>query len=232
MGCIGKVRVTVSKYDKKAFMTEPGSREWVSLIGCVSLDGRQMRPWIIFKGKLHQKFWLHCIPMLILLYRITGGLIMKSGWNGLKCVLSQKLDAMTSTGCWFWTATARTLPHRSFDSVWLRKSFRYVFLRIPPITSSLFQPLDVGIFAPLATAYKSDVRERSKFIVSYLIDKVDFLEINRTARDQAITSENKQKAWKASGLDVRTPMGRIHESQGLKRWAIPTRPKDHDSRLR
>jgi hypothetical protein len=32
--------------------------------------------------------------------------------------------------------------------------------------------------------------------------------------------------------NVRTPMGRVHESQGLKRWTIPTRPKDHDSRLR
>jgi len=31
--------------------------------------------------------------------------------------------------------------------------------------------------------------------------------------------------------NVRTPMGRVHESQGLKRWMVPTRPKDHDSRL-
>ncbi|KAN0075175.1 hypothetical protein V8E54_007786 [Elaphomyces granulatus] len=31
---------------------------------------------------------------------------------------------------------------------------------------------------------------------------------------------------------VRTPMGRVHEPQGLKRWTVPTRPKDHDSRLR
>jgi hypothetical protein len=31
---------------------------------------------------------------------------------------------------------------------------------------------------------------------------------------------------------VRTPMGRVYESEGLKRWTVPTRPKDHDSRLR
>ena len=28
------------------------------------------------------------------------------------------------------------------------------------------------------------------------------------------------------------PWAGSYESQGLKRWAIPTRPKDHDSRLR
>jgi hypothetical protein len=48
-------------------------------------------------------------------------------------------------------------------------------------------------------------------------------------------------AWVVSMVDeqstigatksVRTPMGRVHESQGLKRWTAPTQPKDHDSRL-
>jgi hypothetical protein len=33
----------------------------------------------------------------------------------------------------------------------------------------------------------------------------------------------------AQTQSVRTPMGRVHESQGLKRWTVPTRPKDHDS---
>jgi hypothetical protein len=28
---------------------------------------------------------------------------------------------------------------------------------------------------------------------------------------------------------VRTPMSRVYESGGLKRWTVPTRPKDHDS---
>ena len=33
-------------------------------------------------------------------------------------------------------------------------------------------------------------------------------------------------------LAVRTPMGRVYESGGLKRWMVPTRPKHHDSQLR
>lgn len=57
-GVIAKLKVMISKYDKKkAYMTQCGNREWVSLIECVSMDGRSLPPWIIFKGKLIQKAW-------------------------------------------------------------------------------------------------------------------------------------------------------------------------------
>ena len=58
-GVCAKVRVMVSKYEtkKKAYMTQPGDRDWVSLIETVSMDGRALPPWIILKGKLYQKSW-------------------------------------------------------------------------------------------------------------------------------------------------------------------------------
>src|SRR5947207_15117738 len=44
MELIRKVRVIVSKYDKKIYMTQLGNREWISLIECISLDGYWIRP--------------------------------------------------------------------------------------------------------------------------------------------------------------------------------------------
>ena len=38
---------------------------------------------------------------------------------------------------------------------------KIILLCLPPHTTHLLQPLDVGIFAALATAYKAGVRERS-----------------------------------------------------------------------
>jgi len=67
-------------------------------------------------------------------------------------------------------------------------------LCLPLHTTHLLQPLDVGIFLPLSTAYKNGVRERSKYIVSYSIDKIEFLEILGEARDAAITPINIEKA--------------------------------------
>jgi hypothetical protein len=61
MGVIGKTRVIVSKYEKNAHMTQYGNREWVSLIECISADGRLLSPWIIFKGKQQQKAWFEVL---------------------------------------------------------------------------------------------------------------------------------------------------------------------------
>jgi len=82
---------------------------------------------------------------------------------------------------------------------------KIILLCLPPHTTHLLQLLDVGIFLPLATAYKAGVRERSKYIVSYGIDKVEFLEILKEAWDKAITLLNIEKAWKAVGLEPYNP---------------------------
>jgi hypothetical protein len=49
MGVLAKLRVVVSRKNKKPYMTQHGSREWVSLIECISSDGRVLSPYVIFK---------------------------------------------------------------------------------------------------------------------------------------------------------------------------------------
>ena len=50
-GVIAKLRVLLSKYEAKNHMTQCGNREWTSLIECISLTGRVLRPFVIFKAK-------------------------------------------------------------------------------------------------------------------------------------------------------------------------------------
>ncbi len=52
----------------------------------------------------------------------------------------------------------------------------------------------------MATAYKNNIHAITRFSATYSIDKVDFLEQYRLARNVSMTSINIQKAWKASGL--------------------------------
>jgi hypothetical protein len=86
------------------------------------------------------------------------------------------------------------VSHISTTAIRFCIASKIILLCLPLYTTHLLQPLDVGIFAPLANAYKARVRERSKYIVSYSIDKIDFLEILGTARDRAITLINIEKA--------------------------------------
>jgi hypothetical protein len=86
------------------------------------------------------------------------------------------------------------VSHISTTAIRFCIASKIILLCLPLYTTHLLQPLDVGIFAPLANVYKARVREQSKYIVSYLIDKIDFLEILGTARDRAITLINIEKA--------------------------------------
>lgn len=82
---------------------------------------------------------------------------------------------------------------------------KVILLCLPAHTTHLLQPLDVGIFAPLATAYKNLVHDNTRYAANYLIDKTDFLELYRKAQYDAITPYNIQRAWKKAGLHPFNP---------------------------
>jgi hypothetical protein len=73
-------------------------------------------------------------------------------------------------------------------------AYKIVLLCLPPHTAHILQPLNVGIFVALAALYKKGVSERSRFLGDYSIDKVDFLEIYRSAREEAFRESNISKA--------------------------------------
>ena len=57
LGNAGKSRIICSKHDLSAYKAQDGSREWVSLIECISATGRLLSMFVIFKGKRHMKSW-------------------------------------------------------------------------------------------------------------------------------------------------------------------------------
>ena len=63
---------------------------------------------------------------------------------------------------------------------------KIISLYFPPHIMYFLQLLDIGIFSPLMTAYKADIQEQSKYIISYSIDKINFLKIYNTVRDKVI----------------------------------------------
>lgn len=57
LGTGGKTRVICSKHNLQAYQAQDGTREWVSLIECISDNGRLLALFIIFKGKRQMKVW-------------------------------------------------------------------------------------------------------------------------------------------------------------------------------
>lgn len=52
IGVIGRLKVIISKQEKKAFMTQDGNRQWVTLVECISMAANKLlRPSIMFKER-------------------------------------------------------------------------------------------------------------------------------------------------------------------------------------
>jgi hypothetical protein len=70
---------------------------------------------------------------------------------------------------------------------------------MPPHSSHLLQPLDVGCFAPLKKAYGNQIQHLMKCFVHH-ITKLEFLPAFKAAFFQAITQDNIQGGFRGAGL--------------------------------
>jgi hypothetical protein len=75
---------------------------------------------------------------------------------------------------------------------------------MPPHTSHILQPLDVGCFAPLKRAYKTEINVLANSSITH-IDKKSFLDTLNRVFDKAFSSNNIQSSFRATGLVPHNP---------------------------
>jgi hypothetical protein len=52
MGIAGEEHCIISKSEKRPKTAQDSNREWCTVLKCISLKGKVLSPWIIFKAKL------------------------------------------------------------------------------------------------------------------------------------------------------------------------------------
>jgi DDE superfamily endonuclease len=67
--------------------------------------------------------------------------------------------------------------HISIEALKFYIASNIIILYLPSHTIYITQPLNVGIFQPLAIAYSKGVIERGEYSLIYLVDKLRFLDI-------------------------------------------------------
>ena len=72
---------------------------------------------------------------------------------------------------------------------------KIIILCLPSHSTDLLQPLNVGIFGPLAQAYRNELEAMTRFGLGYAIDKTDFIKMYQKARSTAMTPRVIQSAW-------------------------------------
>ena len=209
MGLIATSKViTRAGYYGRRSLLQPGNREWVTSIECASATGFVLPPCIIFKSTTYQQYaWFDDIPDD---WRIE---ISQNGWttDDISLRWLEKL---------FIPATNRRTQGKyrllildghgshltpQFDRLCSENDI--IPICMPPHSSHLLQPLDIGCFAPLKRAYGGMIEAKARCNINH-IDKLDFLAAFPKARTEAFRPAIIQNAFAAAGLVPYDP-GRV-----------------------
>ncbi|KAI1512151.1 DDE superfamily endonuclease [Pyrenophora tritici-repentis] len=178
---------------------QPGNREWVTLIAAINAAGWSVPPLLIFAGQYHLSAWYEeDIP------RDWAIAVSDNGWtnNELGVEWLKHFNAYTKTR----VVGARRLlvfdghkSHHSLEFQELCKENNIYTLCMPPHSSHLLQPLDVGCFSPLKRAYSREVESLIRHHINH-ITKLEFLPAFKAAFNRSFTPANICSAFRGAGL--------------------------------
>ena len=190
---------------------QDGNREWITTIACVCADGTSLPPGLIYKagGNSIQDSWLEAFDPAKDKAFFTCS---TRGWTnneiGLKW-LEQVFNKETQKK----TRLANRLLIVDGHGSHVTKAFidycdaHKIYLAIyPPHSTHTLQPLDVGVFGALATAYShqlSNFLYISQGLTS--VTKRDFFRLFQRAWDDAITPKNILSAFEKCGIHPFNP---------------------------
>jgi hypothetical protein len=200
MGLIATAKVvTRAEYYGRASLLQPGNREWVTSIECISASGWALPPCIIFKAKSFIKGWFDSSPKDWLFQKSDNGWTSHEiGLNWLQKVFIPSTSSRTK-GKYRLLVLDGHGSHLTpkFDEICSQNNV--IPICMPPHSSHLLQPLDVGCFAVLKRGYGRLVETKMRAGVNH-IDKFDFLDAYPSARSETFKSETIKNSFSATGL--------------------------------
>jgi hypothetical protein len=222
MGIGGSIKVvTASERRLKPIGVQPGDREWATLIAGINAMGWIIPPFFIFKAKNHDRSWYHNPKD----WRIG---VSENGWTtnelGLKWLshFIQHTEART-VGSYRLLILDGHESHKSLAFQDLCEENKIITLCMPPHTSHILQPLDVGCFAPLKRAYKEEIRDLADSHINH-IDKKAFLAAFQQVYEHAFSLSNIRSSFKATGLIPDNPEAVLSKLEVKPRTPTPPAP--------
>jgi len=219
-----KARVLVHKQQRHTYKIHSGGRQLSTVIECFSASGKALVPTLIHKGERMRKSWFNDNPGLFRYVSrgsikipaalpVTGLLtyphlsIMHSpkGWTDKKALrqyLEECFEPQTRIGLQPGQHRMLTLDghnsHISLAVVSFCEANNIILMNLPPHTTHALQPCDVGIFGPLAAAWRKVVGKYTRYGLH--IEPEDIPALLHQARQKSITPEIIKSAWAQSGL--------------------------------
>jgi hypothetical protein len=217
-------------------LIQPGDREWITAIQAINAEGWAIPPFLIAAGQYHLANW----------YQESGLpgdwaiAITHNGWTDNKIGLEwlKHFDQHTKKRL---NSTYRLLildgheSHHSADFEIYCEENKIITLCMPPHSSHLLQPLDIGCFGPLKTAYSREIEQLIRCHITH-ISKTEFFPAFYAAFQATIIESNIKGGFKGAGLvpfdpesviskldiQLRTPTPAEEEASQAQAWTSKT----------
>ncbi|EED11440.1 transposon, putative [Talaromyces stipitatus ATCC 10500] len=214
-------------------LLQPGNREWVTAIEATNSTGWAIPSYIIFKAKKNVRLaWFDELPSD---WRIN---ISENGWTtdqiGLEWLKTHFIPYINgrSMGNYRMLILDGHGSHLTPEFDHICTENKIIPICMPPHSSHLLQPLDVGCFAVLKRHYGQLVEQRMRLGFNH-IDKMDFLTAFPQARTAAYKAQTIQNSFAATGLNQEINQAVIRLSKAYEILAndvLLTRKENYDLR--
>ena len=197
-----KMKIIISKNEKKQYMTASDSWEWVSLIECISVIEEAQNSWIIFKDKIHKISWMQILKSDHIVFSETGWTDNELELTWLKnCFESRTVQYDDNDKWWFQILIFDDhVSHISIAAICFCIKTNIIILCLFWYFTHFLQFLNVEVFSFYAHYYKKKLLNCCYFDAHYSVNKIIFLKILQNAQAQVLTEKIIQKTWKKSDL--------------------------------
>lgn len=180
------------------------ARTWTSIVECISALGVALYPLVIFKAKSIQHQWFR--NEFLMKHPDWYVTFSENGWTSNNIAIEWLEKVFLPQTATDDLADCRLLivdghgSHTSdaFMTICYLNNVHLLFL--PAHTSHVLQPLDLGCFSSMKTAYRKLINEYITLTDSTKVGKANFLEFYAKAREIGLRQENIRSGWKATGL--------------------------------
>jgi hypothetical protein len=205
------------------------ARTWTSIVECISALGDALNPLLIFKAKSIQEQWFK----KDFLAKHPGWHVTfsENGWTSNdiavewlgKVFLPQTQPEDPADGRLLIVNGHGSHTSDEFMTMCYLNNVHLLFF--PAHTSHVLQPLDLGCFSSLKTAYRRLIGEHTALTDTTKVGKANFLEFYAKAREIGLRKENVQSGCKATGLYPKSVAKPLNSRWVVvaKRPAIPLR---------
>lgn len=212
MGVCTNQRVLGQSATRRSYIKTPANRDWVTIIEACSAEGYSIDPLILFKGKDLQSTWFPENTPSNWHFQCTDN-AFTTNQIGLDWLRKIFLPQTANNNDIRLLLCDNHNSHITVAFMFECYSHNIQLLFMPPHSSHILQPLDVGVFSTLKHSYRKEITNLSRCIETAPVQRAQFIKYYSKARSEVLIPYYIKAGWSGTGLYPYNPTKVLSSSQ-------------------